>query len=230
MTRKRTRTVERQSLSESGRASRAIELGLAALISGGALFTVFVTDAVPQDERLGPPTPSFDTSQFMMPEASAGTRAVVTEVLSRSGTALRILPSSPPSGEPGEAASVTILPDVTVGTRTGAASPQGRSGSALGIELTARAGNAGDMPSVFIVGSVGRQTYKFAPYGLRHYALAPTGEAAVLGDAHVGIGVQLNDRVYAAAGYVREKRRYSLGERNWNEDEHYIGLALRARW
>jgi len=126
--------------------------------------------------------------------------------------------------------SVNIAPDVTIRAHGSSSAPPAWSGSALGVQATVSARAVADLPSVFLVGGAGRETYMIAPYGPLNYTLAPAGTEASLGDAHIGVGVELNDKTFVTVGYVREQRRYSAGARDWSEDEHYVGVALRTRW
>lgn len=210
---------------------RAIELTLAGLISTGALSATFVTDASSHGsipDQL--PTPRFDASQFAKTEASASSRAAVAAVLSRSTTTRRLLPADDHFNEDGEAGRLSVTPDVTVHARSVPSAVPDWSGSAMGVQVTARTRAVADLPPIFLVGGAGQETYMISPNGPLNYTLAPAGVEASVGDAHIGVGMQLNDRVYATVGYVREQRRYSAGARDWTQDEHYVGIGLRARW
>ncbi len=212
---------------------RATELVLAALVAGGALFCAFVTDASPQSALSdGWPAPAFNPDDFARTDAAEGSRAAVAAALSGSGTALRFAIEPGHTRHTGETstAAVALTPDVTVRAR--AATPQGHgwSGSALGLQVSASTRTLTDLPPVFLVGGAGRESYMIAPGGPLSYTLAPAGVEASVGDAHFGVGVELGSDVYATLGYVREQRRYRSGMREWKEDEHYAGVALRARW
>lgn len=210
---------------------RSIELTLAALLSGGALFTSFVTDAAPQSAGSEHwPLASSNLHPPVSHDVSAGTRAAMAEVLSRSGSALRLLPASDAGATGHAAGALHLTPDIAIRAHTHSSALSDGSGSSLGIELAARTAPSADLPPVFIVGGVGRETYMIAPSSPREYALVAAGSETSLGDAHIGIGVQLNPNIYATAGYVREKRRYSSGSQGWSEEEHFAGIALRARW
>lgn len=209
---------------------RAIELSLAALIAGGALFTTFVTDASTQSVLPGDwPTPSFDPAEFARTDASDGSRAAVAAVLAGRGTALRLAAAPDLTRETGSGAAgaIALTPEVSLSARAGT---PGWSGSALGVQVTATTRELTDLPPVFLVGGAGRESYMIAPGGPLNYTLAPAGVEASVGDAHFGVGVELGADVYATLGYVREQRRYRAGVREWKEDEHYAGVALRARW
>lgn len=212
---------------------RAAELALAAMITGGALFSAFVTDALPQTALSGDqPTPTFDPADFARTDAADGSRAAVAAALSGSGSALRL------AAQPGhtrqtadtEPGVVAQTRDVTVRARAAAPQAPGWSGSALGVQVTASTRELTDLPPVFLVGGAGRESYMIAPGGTLSYTFAPAGVEASVGDAHFGVGVELGRDVYATLGYVREQRRYRAGVREWREDEHYAGVALRARW
>lgn len=210
---------------------RAIELALAALVSGGALFTTFVNDATSQDALSRElPTPTFDVSQFAQTEASAGSRAAVAAALSRSSPPSRLLSARDYFHEHGGAGRVNLTPEVSVQALSASSAPPGWSGSALGVQVTASTRALGDLPPVFLVGGAGRETYMIAPYGPLNYTLAPSGAEASVGDAHIGVGVEVTDKAYLTVGYVREQRRYSAGAQEWSEDEHFVGIGLRARW
>lgn len=129
-----------------------------------------------------------------------------------------------------EGAVVFVTRDITIQAHTNPSSPHRDPRSALGIQITARASTPADLPPVFLIGGSGRETYVVSPNGPREYSLFAAGTETTLGDAHVGIGVQLNANVYATAGYVREKRSFRAGAHNWSENEHFVGMALRARW
>lgn len=220
---------------------RATELTLAALVAGGALFATFVTDASTQSARSADiplpgawPTPSFSPADFARTQASDGSRAAVAAALSGQGAALRLaaVPDMGRYGAAAEPGAVVLTPDVTLRARpAAAATASGWSGSALGVQLTATPRKMTDLPPLFLVGGAGRESYMIAPgAGPLSYTLAPAGVEARVGDAHFGVGVELGDDVYATVGYVREQRRYRSGMREWKEDEHYAGIALRARW
>jgi len=212
---------------------RATELSLAALVAGGALFTTFVTDAATQSALPGDwPTPAFDPAQFARTEASQGSRAAVAAALNGSGTALRFAaePGSTRHTEATPAGGFALTPEVTLHARAATPQPPRWSGSAMGLQVTATTRELTDLPPVFLVGGAGRESYMIAPGGPLSYTLAPAGVEASVGDAHFGVGVELGADVYATLGYVREQRRYRAGARAWREDEHYAGVALRARW
>ncbi|MCH8491040.1 MAG: hypothetical protein LAT81_14080 [Oceanicaulis sp.] len=228
---------------------RATELTLAALVAGGALFATFVTDASTQSLQSGRsadspvprdrPTPAFDPAEFARTDASAGSRAAVAAALAGQGPALRLAaaPDITRHGEEAEAGALALTPELTVRARPAAASSgsatspdSGWSGSAFGVQLTATSRELTDLPPVFLVGGAGRESYMIAPGGPLRYPLPPAGVEASVGDAHFGVGVELGSDVYATLGYVREQRRYRAGVREWKEEEHYAGVALRARW
>lgn len=220
-------------------AHRAAELTLAALVAGGALFATFVTDASTQSAWTGDsplsmdrPTPAFDPAEFARTDASAGSRAAVAAALSGQGPALRLAaaPDITRQGEEAEPGAVALTPELTMRARPAPAPEPGWSGSALGVQLTATSRELTDLPPVFLVGGAGRESYMITAGGPLSYTLAPAGVEASVGDAHFGVGVELGSDVYATLGYVREQRRYRSGMREWKEDEHYGGIALRARW
>lgn len=125
---------------------------------------------------------------------------------------------------------MSVTSDVTIRGQGASSAPPVWSRSAFGVQVTTSARAVADLPPIFLVGGAGRETYMIAPYGPLNYTLAPAGAEASVGDAHIGVGVELNDKTIATFGYVREQRRYSAGARDWSEDEHYVGVALRARW
>lgn len=212
-------------------AGRSVELALAALISGGALFTGFVTDAASQSAELQHAAMAGgDTRLIASPDRPAGTRAAMAEVLSRSGSLFRILPVSSVLQSDPDTGSVQLTPDISIRAHTHGTALADWSGSALGIEISARTASSPELPPVFVVGGAGRETYMIAPHSPREYSLVPAGSETSLGDAHIGIGVQLNPNVFATVGYVREKRSYRVGSHGWSEEEHFAGIALRARW
>jgi hypothetical protein len=212
---------------------RATELSLAALVSGAALFSTFVTDAAPQsDLASGLPSPSIDLSQFARSEVSTGSRAAVAAALGGQGAALRLAAAPDIQDEAGQsrAGSIALTPDVSVRARARAPEANGWTGSALGVQMTASTRQLADLPPVFLVGGAGRESYVIAPGSALSYTLAPAGVEASVGDAHFGVGVELARDAFVTAGYVREQRRYRNGMREWKEEEHYAGIALRARW
>jgi len=212
---------------------RATELTLAALVAGGALFATFVTDASPQSGlSVDRPAPAFNAAEFARTDAAAGSRAAVAAALAGQGAALRLAAAPDITRHDGETepGAVALTPELTMRARPASAPAPGWSGSALGVQLTATSRELTDLPPVFLVGGAGRESYMIAPGGARSYTRAPAGVEASVGDAHFGVGVELRSDVYATVGYVREQRRYRAGAREWKEDEHYAGIALRARW
>lgn len=197
------------------------------------MFSTFVTDAAPQSEGMADlPSPAIDLAQFARSDASAGSRAAVAAALGGQATALRLAAAPDIPGETGQspAGTIALTPDITVRARSGAPQAEGWSGSALGVQMTASTRQLADLPPVFLVGGAGRESYVIAPGSALSYTLAPAGVEASVGDAHFGVGVELARDVFVTAGYVREQRRYRDGMREWKEDEHYAGIALRARW
>ncbi|KAA5805059.1 hypothetical protein F1654_03440 [Alkalicaulis satelles] len=218
---------------------RSAELSLAALVAGGGLFTAFVTDAAPQNPAHAPSAdpgalalsaPFVDLDAYSLPQASDGSRQAVAAALSRSGAALRLAEPYPYSLASSDETGFDLGPDVQLRARARAVDGSRWSGSALGVQLTASTRTLSDLPPVFLVGGAGRESYVIAPSGMLDYTFAPAGAFASVGDAHFGVGLEVNDDLFVTAGYVREQRHYRMGARDWSEEDHYAGLALRARW
>ena len=188
-------------------AVRRIEVSLAAIIAGGALFAALVPGASSSDARYDDtPTPSFSVSEFEDMAMSDASRAVAASISGR------------------RAAPVQVTP------RASAPSGPAWSGRALGIEVTAVPSGAASQADWWLVGGAGRESYAVAPGGLGEFTIAPVAAETTIGDAHMGVGFKVTDRAFASIGYVREQRKFVLGTEDWEEDEHYIGVGFQARW
>lgn len=103
-------------------------------------------------------------------------------------------------------------------------------GRALGFEIAAAPQSGQGDAQWWLVGGAGQESYAVAPAGLREFTVAPVAAQTTIGDAHMGVGLRINDSTYASFGYVREQRKFVLGTEDWEEDEHYVGVGLQARW
>ena len=209
---------------------RRIEVSLAALIAGTALFTAFVPGASPSDSRFNDvPTPSFSAAEFQDLAVSDASRAVAASISGQRADPIRFTAPPPEaagretSGEPASAA-VQVTPRAT--SESGPA----WSGRALGLEITAVPSGGASNADWWLVGGAGRESYAVAPGGLGEFTVAPVAAETTIGDAHMGVGFKVTDRAFASIGYVREQRKFVLGTEDWEEDEHYIGVGFQARW
>lgn len=209
--------------------TRKIEVSLAALIAGASMFAAFAPGAsstdrgVYQPPALTAPTPTFQASEFADLELTASSRAVAAQVISGEVQATRFTRAAP-RGE-----SLTPPTGLRVAPRASSESGPAWTGQAVGLEVTASASDS-QHNRWWLVGGAGRESYAVAPAGLREFTIAPVSAETTIGDAHLGVAFALNDKAYASIGYVRENRKYSLGAQDWEEDEHYIGVGLQARW
>jgi hypothetical protein len=212
---------------------RKLEMALAAVIAGGAVFAAFAPGASSSDSGAGgasfnAPTPSFSVAEFQDVAVSDAARAVASAVAgSRTDAARFVIPAPANAADPGE--RQTRSP-VQVTPRASAPSGPAWSGRTLGVEITAAPSGASSDANWWIVGGAGRESYAVAPGGLREFTIAPVAAETTIGDAHVGVGVRVSDRAFASIGYVREERKFVLGTQDWEEDEHYVGVGFQARW
>jgi hypothetical protein len=208
---------------------RKIEISLAAIIAGGALFSAFAPGASPDEmdgaSSFAAPAATFDVSDFDDLAMSDTSRAVAAAVSGRRADPARFAAPAPqlrqPSANP---SSVQVTP------RAEAPSGPAWSGRALGIQVTAAPSGAASDADWWLVGGAGRESYAIAPGGLREFTVAPVAAETTIGDAHMGIGFKVTDRAFASVGYVREQRQFILGTQDWEEDEHYVGVGFQARW
>jgi hypothetical protein len=208
---------------------RRLEVSLAAMIAGGAMFAAFVpganSDEMDPAASLTGPSPSFDLSQFNNIAVSDASRAVAAALTGQRADPARFSAPAPRRAPRSDAAQ-----PVQVTPRAQATSGPAWSGRALGIEVTAAPSGAASDADWWLVGGAGRESYAVAPGGLRDFTIAPVAAETSIGDAHMGVGFKVTDRAFASVGYVREQRRFSLGTEDWEEDEHYIGVGFQARW
>ncbi|MEQ8406117.1 MAG: hypothetical protein RKE49_13550 [Oceanicaulis sp.] len=211
-------------------ARRRIELVLAGLIAGGASFAALAPGAAPYASTdtsplpIAPPDlPRVSAADFADIEVSDASRAVAAAVISRETRSARFVAPAPRRADPGQAA-------VSVTPRAEADAGPAWSGEALGVQLTYAPPTGPNEPNWWIIGGGGRESYAVAPGGLREFTVAPVSAETSVGDAHVGIAVEMGDHAYASLGYVREVRKFSLGTDNWEEEEHYLGVGFQARW
>ena len=209
--------------------TRKLEISLAALIAGGSMFGAFVPGASSNDRavyevpEMDAPVASIHAGDFADLELSAPSQAVAAQVLSGDAQPTRFARTTL------SAEQLTPPPGVRVTTRASAPSGPAWSGEAIGLEITAAPFDT-DQGRWWIVGGAGRETYAVAPAGLREFTVAPVTAETTIGDAHLGVAFALNDNAYASVGYVRENRKFTLGTEDWEEDEHYLGVGVQARW
>lgn len=208
---------------------RRIEVSLAAIIAGGALFSAFVPGASSNEMSGAPdfaaPVTTFDVSDFDDLAMSNASRAVAAAVLSQRANPARFsAPAPAPNVQPAGTASVQVTP------RAETPSGPAWSGRTLGIQVTAAPSGAGADADWWLVAGAGRESYAVAPGGLREFTIAPVAAQTTIGDAYMGIGFKVTDRAFASVGYVREQRKFVLGAEDWEEDEHYVGISFQARW
>ncbi len=209
--------------------TRKLEISLAALIAGTAMFAAFVPGANSSVRSLYAPPPMdapdirIDSSDFAELDLSEPSRAVAAQVMSGEGQTTRFNTTSPVT------APLTPPPGVRVSPRASSVSGPAWAGQAVGLEITAAPLDSGET-RWWVVGGAGRESYAVAPAGLREFTVAPIAAETTIGDAHLGVAFALNDNAYASIGYVRENRQFSLGAQDWEEDEHYLGIGLQARW
>jgi hypothetical protein len=209
--------------------TRKLEVSLAALIAGTGMFAAFAPGASSTDRgvyrppALNAPAPTFNASDFADLELSTASRAVAAQVMSREAQATRFTRTAPPRQ--------TLTPPAGLRIEPRAAAPSGAAwaGRAVGLEITAAPRDSKER-RWWVVGGAGRESYAVAPAGLREFTVAPVSAETTIGDAHLGVAFAVNDKAYASIGYVRENRKYSLGAEDWEEDEHYIGIGVQARW
>ncbi|MEQ8435300.1 MAG: hypothetical protein RIA71_13785 [Oceanicaulis sp.] len=233
---------------------RRFELVLAALVAGGASFAALAPGALSApggssasgvstasssalsatsstasrfgDRSAIPLTPPeigrVSAADFADIDVSDASRAVAASVMSREARAARFI-TAPPRAEPG-AGAVRISPRASV--QSGAA----WSGEALGLEVSYAPPAGPNEPKWWLVGGAGRESYAVAAGGLREFTVAPVSASTTVGDSHLGVAMEISDHAYASVGYVREVRNFTLGTQDWEEEEHYLGVGLQARW
>ncbi|MCP2669411.1 hypothetical protein NHF40_00530 [Maricaulaceae bacterium EIL42A08] len=209
--------------------TRKLEISLAALIACGAMFGALVPGAISNDRGvyepplMDAPTAQISASEFEGLAVSSASRAVAAEVMSGDAQPSRFAPATLNRDQ------LTPPPGVQVSPRASAASGPAWSGEAVGLEVTYALMDAEER-RWWLVGGAGRESYAVAPAGLREFTVAPVSAETTIGDAHLGVAFALNDNAYASLGYVRENRKFTLGTEDWEEDEHYLGVGVQARW
>ena len=209
--------------------TRKLEISLAALIAGTSMFAAFAPGANSSVRSVYAPPPMnapelrIDSRDFADLRLSEPSRAVAAQVMSGEIQTTRFT-RTPAAGE-------TLRPPagLRISPRASASSGPAWTGQAVGLEITA-APVDGKKTRWWLVGGAGRESYAVAPAGLREFTIAPVSAETTIGDAHLGVAFAINDKAYASVGYVRENRKFSLGADDWEEDEHYIGVAVQARW
>lgn len=218
---------------------RVLELSLAAMIGGGGLFVAFVPGAAPETplHDLGPnltghalPAPRLNPALLRNPDFYRDLR--ISDASRRVANAI-MAPSSTP--QTFTSRTRTDAPELSmegfaVSPRAQSESGDGWSATALGLQVRVTPDTGSAEPQWWIVGGAGRETYAVSPGSLREYTVAPFSSETVIGDTHLGVAVKLSDRAHASFGYVREKREFHLGREDWEEDEHFLGIGLHARW
>lgn len=208
---------------------RTIEIGLAAAISLGAGFTAFVPGSLAGMSELATPDPV----RAMLEEAPPAplnpqTRAALVSFMP-DARASRDLSGSAPAGEEVAFTVSRDQVDFAVRPRLEVASDGGREGRVFGLQVSAEAETEGQR--WWIVAGAERETYVVAPSeGFRELNLSHVGGSAAVGDAHIGIAFEVAEDAYASIGYVQQRRHFRLGTEDWEEEDHYIGAAFRARW
>ena len=221
------------------RGRRLIELGLAAMIAGGGLFAAFVPGAASDTPRhdLDPaltghalPTPRINPVHANSPDLFSNLR--ISETSRRVANALMRRAAAPLgyAPDPREPAPFIEREGISLTSRAEADSEDGWSASAMGIQVRVAPDAGTSEPQWWIVGGAGHESYALSPGSLREYTVAPFSSETVIGDTHLGVAVKLSDNAHASFGYVREKREFHLGREDWEEDEHFIGVGLHARW
>lgn len=209
--------------------TRKLEISLAALIACGAMFGALVPGAISNDRGvyepplMDAPTAQISASEFEGLAVSSASRAVAAEVMSGDAQPSRFARATLNRDQ------LTPPPGVQVSPRASAASGPAWSGEAVGLEVTYALMDAEER-RWWLVGGAGRESYAVAPAGLREFTVAPVSAETTIGDAHLGVAFALNDNAYASLGYVRENRKFTLGTEDWEEDEHYLGVGVQARW
>jgi hypothetical protein len=156
-------------------------------------------------------------------QVSDASRAIASAMVSREARAARFTTEPPQPAEPG-AAAVRISPRASV--QSGAA----WTGETLGLQLSYAPPTGPNEPKWWLVGGAGRESYAVAAGGLREFTVVPVSASTTVGDSHLGVAMELSDHAYASVGYVREVRNFTLGTQDWEEEEHYLGVGLQARW
>lgn len=214
---------------------RRIEVSLAAMIAGVAMFTAFVPGAEPSEFGVfetgdsqplsAPPTPGFSVSDFNDVAVSDAARAVAASLAGQRTDPRRFAAPVTAAGPAQRARS-----PVQVTPRAVSDSGPAWSGRTLGVDITAAPSGTHSEAHWWIVGGAGQESYAVAPGGLREFTVAPVAAQTTIGDAHMGLGFKVTDRAFASIGYVREQRKFVLGTEDWEEDEHYIGVGFQASW
>ena len=218
---------------------RILELSLAALIAGAGLFSAFAPGAASESPQhdLSPsltgrdlPTPRVNPAHLRNPDFYQDLR--ISETSRRVAAAILARDVSPPVQTLAlrETAPNIAMEGFAVSPRAEAESGDGWSATALGVQVRVTPDTGSSDPQWWIVGGAGRESYALSPGSLREFTVAPFSSETVIGDTHVGVALKLSDRAHASFGYVREKREFHLGREDWEEDEHFLGFGLHARW
>lgn len=215
---------------------RCIELTLAGLVAGTASFAALSPGAFSAHEAAPYPSTSAGASVSALPDlprisaadfadikVSDASRAVAAAVVGDELRSARFSAPAPRRAAPGKGA-VRVTPTAST------ASGPGWAGEALGMQVSYAPPTGPNEPNWWIVGGANRESYAVAAGSLREFTVAPVSAETSVGDAHLGVAVEVNDHAYASLGYVREVRQFSLGVDDWEEEEHYVGFGFQARW
>lgn len=209
---------------------RTLEVGLAAAIALGAGFAAFVPGSLAGVIDLAP---ALNTAHALMDEEprrplSPQARAIVTSLMPEAHSRHDFSDARREGGGVALRVSRDQM-DFSVRPRIESLADDQGEGRTLGFQVSAEAETDGQR--WWLVAGAERETYVVAPgAGFRDLNLAHVGGSAAVGDAHIGIAFEVAEDAYASIGYVQQRRRFQLGTEDWEEEDHYIGAAFRARW
>lgn len=212
---------------------RTIELGLAAGISLTAILTAFapltqagIFDVSSRDMVLA------EFADNPVAPMQERTRAVVGSLMAPGSPGMSSQDGFGVHQDENDAPALTLSSeqmDFAVVPRVAASQSDGGQRRVMGFQITAEP--AGADQRWWLVAGAERETYVVAPGdGFRELNLTQVGGSAALGDAHVGIAFEVTDGAYASVGYVQQRRHFQLGTQDWEEQDHFVGAAFRARW
>lgn len=213
---------------------RTIELTLAGLISIGAAFAALVPMGLAGIADMSAremiaaafksePAPR---PELMRPEA----RAVLAE-FSRPGSMSEPEPFGfAPDGGRAIALSVPVEQvELAFQPRLEISAGDGEARRVLGMSVSASREIEGRR--WWIMAGAEHETYAVAPGAeFGQFDLTRIGGSAAVGDAHIGVAFEVEEDVYASLGYVQQRRRFDLGETEWDEEDHFVGATVRMRW
>jgi hypothetical protein len=208
--------------------SRKIELGLAALIASGAWFATMVPGAQSDSSRLemlSQMRPTVNPSDFDNLKMSDSTRHATRALMrtsDRDPTPLDFWSN----GSDGSQTTLSFEPRVP----SRDVDDDAIVGSGLGFTVRAQAPADSEISKWSVIGGAGQESFAITPSGRREMVLVPVAVESSVGDAHFGVGYEINDNAYATLGYVREDRHFTAGNKGWGEKEHFVGISVHARW